>query len=510
MYRPIPPAAPQTCGKQWKTGKGCAAYRLQRLGEIHLSQGIGGKRHLGAKPSHLRRGRVQFPPKGWSSPLWRCGMTSQRGESYFMAEVRLPKTADRCRPEQALALPVYRRDIKGHQHVERLAASQAVLEELHRRDCICVAATHDLKLTQRLAGSYACYHFQETITGEGVIFDYKLRSGPSHTRNAIRLLNMLGFSQATVQPCPRASGKRRKHPMTVKIITLGCKVNQYESQAMLEALLAAGFTQAAPDEAAGVVVVNSCTVTAQSDHKVRQALRRAKKDNPGQLRCSPAACPRPFPDAAAALLEADIVLGTQNVLIWCHASRSFWPQSSGWWTSPPTSPGSLLSPCTVSEFHGRTRAFLKIQDGCDRFCAYCIIPYDPGPGGAPRPWRTSARRWRSWARPGTKKVVLTGINLPAYGKELGLHLCDAVEAACEAPGIQRVRLGSLEPEQLTPGSHCADGKPGQAVPAVPFELAVRLRRHPPPDEPPLHPPPSRGKSLGICERHSQDAPSPRT
>ena len=68
--------------------------------------------------------------------------------------------------------------------------------------------------------------------------------------------------------------------MTVEIITLGCKVNQYESQAMLEALLAAGFTQAAPDEAAGVVVVNSCTVTAQSDHKVRQALRRAKKDNP--------------------------------------------------------------------------------------------------------------------------------------------------------------------------------------------------------------------------------------
>ena len=88
--------------------------------------------------------------------------------------------------------------LKGTNTVERLAASQAVLEELHRRDCICVAATHDLELTQRLAGSYACYHFQETITGEGVIFDYKLRSGPSHTRNAIRLLNMLGFSQATV------------------------------------------------------------------------------------------------------------------------------------------------------------------------------------------------------------------------------------------------------------------------------------------------------------------------
>ena len=97
--------------------------------------------------------------------------------------------------------------------------------------------------------------------------------------------------------------------MTVKIITLGCKVNQYESQAMLEALLAAGFTQAAPDEAAGVVVVNSCTVTAQSDHKVRQALRRAKKDNPGAVTVLTGCMPQAFPDAAAALLEADIVLG---------------------------------------------------------------------------------------------------------------------------------------------------------------------------------------------------------
>ena len=103
--------------------------------------------------------------------------------------------------------------------------------------------------------------------------------------------------------------------MTVKIITLGCKVNQYESQAMLEALLAAGFTQAAPDEAAGVVVVNSCTVTAQSDHKVRQALRRAKKDNPGAVTVLTGCMPQAFPDAAAALLEADIVLAEPRALI---------------------------------------------------------------------------------------------------------------------------------------------------------------------------------------------------
>lgn len=133
------------------------------------------------------------------------------GESYFMAEVRsLKRLTDAARTGSCLLF--IDEILKGTNTVERLAASQAVLEELHRRDCICVAATHDLELTQRMAGSYACYHFQETITGEGVIFDYKLRSGPSHTRNAIRLLNMLGFSQATVHRAQELAEKGENTP----------------------------------------------------------------------------------------------------------------------------------------------------------------------------------------------------------------------------------------------------------------------------------------------------------
>ena len=237
--------------------------------------------------------------------------------------------------------------------------------------------------------------------------------------------------------------------MTVKIITLGCKVNQYESQAMLEALLAAGFTQAAPDEAAGVVVVNSCTVTAQSDHKVRQALRRAKKDNPGAVTVLTGCMPQAFPDAAAALLEADIVLGNAKRSDLVPRLQEFLATKQRVVDIAPHVTGEPFEPLHVSEFHGRTRAFLKIQDGCDRFCAYCIIPYARGRVRS-KALEDIRQEVAQLGQAGYKEVVLTGINLPAYGKELGLHLCDAVEAACEAPGIQRVRLGSLEPEQLTP------------------------------------------------------------
>ncbi|HIY26428.1 MAG TPA: MiaB/RimO family radical SAM methylthiotransferase, partial [Candidatus Acutalibacter pullistercoris] len=104
---------------------------------------------------------------------------------------------------------------------------------------------------------------------------------------------------------------------------------------------------------------------------------------------------------------------------------------------------------SISAMHGRTRAFVKIEDGCDRFCSYCIIPYARGRVRS-KPLEDIREEAARLGEAGYKEVVLTGINLPAYGKDLGGDLCDAVEAACAAPGILRVRLGSLEPEQLTP------------------------------------------------------------
>lgn len=237
--------------------------------------------------------------------------------------------------------------------------------------------------------------------------------------------------------------------MKAKIITLGCKVNQYESEAMLEALLAGGFQEAASGKEADVVVVNSCTVTATSDQKVRQTLRRARKENPGAVTVLTGCMPQAFPEEAAALLEADVVLGNARRADLLPRVMEYLSSKQRIVDIAPHEKGEKFERMAISTFHGRTRAFLKIEDGCDRFCSYCIIPYARGRVRS-KPLEDIQEEVRRLGEQGFQEVVLTGINLPAYGRELGLHLCDAVEAACQAPGISRVRLGSLEPEQLTP------------------------------------------------------------
>ena len=237
--------------------------------------------------------------------------------------------------------------------------------------------------------------------------------------------------------------------MNVKFITLGCKVNQVESEAMREALLAGGFQEAAEGQTADVVVVNSCTVTAVSDQKARQALRREKKRNPGAVAVLTGCWPQAFPQEAEDFLEADIVLGTTRRAALLPKILEYLSTKQRIVDIAPHEKGEKFEKLTISAMHGRTRAFLKIEDGCDRFCSYCIIPYARGRVRS-KPLEDIKAEAALLGDHGYREVVLTGINLPAYGKDLGLHLCDAVEAACAAPGIARVRLGSLEPEQLTP------------------------------------------------------------
>lgn len=237
--------------------------------------------------------------------------------------------------------------------------------------------------------------------------------------------------------------------MKVKFITLGCKVNQVESEAMREALLAGGFQEAAEGQPADVVVVNSCTVTAVSDQKARQALRREKKRNPGAVAVLTGCWPQAFPKEAENFLEADIVLGTTRRSALLPHILEYLSTKQRLVDIAPHEKGEKFEKLTISAMHGRTRAFLKIEDGCDRFCSYCIIPYARGRVRS-KPLEDIRAEAAQLGDHGYREVVLTGINLPAYGKDLGLHLCDAVEAACAAPGIARVRLGSLEPEQLTP------------------------------------------------------------
>lgn len=236
--------------------------------------------------------------------------------------------------------------------------------------------------------------------------------------------------------------------MKVKVITLGCKVNQYESEAMLSDLLDNGFSAAANDDIADVVILNSCTVTAESDRKVRQLFRKAKKENPDAVMVLSGCMAQAFPDDAQRLEEADIILGTSNRKQLLPHLMTFLSTRQRIIDIEPHTNDEKFEQLSIHSFKGRTRAFVKIEDGCNRFCSYCIIPYARGRVRS-KPLDALKSELRDLAEHGYNEVVLTGINLSAYGQEFGLHLCDAIEAACETDGIDRVRLGSLEPEQLS-------------------------------------------------------------
>lgn len=235
--------------------------------------------------------------------------------------------------------------------------------------------------------------------------------------------------------------------MTVFMITLGCKVNQYESQAMQAMLEESGFTAAADEQAADVIVINSCTVTGASDQKTRQALHRARRKNPGAVIALTGCMPQAYPKAAAALAEADIVVGNACrkrlapfILEYLAAPRRIVAIDAH-------ERGEEFEALHVTDFHERTRAFIKIEDGCNRFCSYCVIPIARGRVRS-KPLEALRRELEGIAAAGYREAVLVGINLPAYGQDLGLTLCDAVDVACAVEGIERVRLGSLEPDRL--------------------------------------------------------------
>ena len=235
--------------------------------------------------------------------------------------------------------------------------------------------------------------------------------------------------------------------MKVSAVTLGCKVNQYESQAMLAQLVSAGFSACDDTEKSDVVLINSCTVTAMSDHKVRQTLHRARRRNPDAVIVLTGCMPQAFPETAAELHDADVVLGNSNRASLLPDIMKYLSSRQRIVDIVPHEKAPGFEAMKVNSFFERTRAFIKIEDGCNRFCSYCIIPYARGRVRS-KPMDALKKEIAEIAANGYKEIVLTGINLSAYGQEIGLHLCDAVEAACEPDSVARVRLGSLEPEQL--------------------------------------------------------------
>lgn len=236
--------------------------------------------------------------------------------------------------------------------------------------------------------------------------------------------------------------------MKVFFHTLGCKVNQYETQEMREQLKKNGYEITDDETEASVFVINSCTVTSESDRKTRQCIRHYKNKYPESTVVLTGCMPQSFPEMAENLTEADIVLGNKNNKMLVSSLNEYFGASCRVLHLEQHKSGESLISSGISSFEERTRATLKIEDGCDRFCSYCIIPKARG-----------RVRWKNiedikievdaLSNNGYREIVLVGINLSAYGKGSDLNLSDAVFAVSENEKIERIRLGSLEPDHIT-------------------------------------------------------------
>lgn len=235
--------------------------------------------------------------------------------------------------------------------------------------------------------------------------------------------------------------------MKIAFYTLGCKVNQYESQAMAELFKDRSHEIVNADQNPDVIVINSCSVTSESDRKTRQIFRKFKKNNPEIITVLTGCMVQAFPEKAKTL-GADIVLGNTDQRNIADLLELFLNTNQPFFCVDPHETGEAFCDTKISGFEGRTRAFIKIQDGCDRFCSYCIIPYARGRVRS-RSLESIKAEAERLASNGFKEVVLVGINLSAYGKGTNTELCDAVKAVSEVDGIKRIRLGSLEPDQIS-------------------------------------------------------------
>ena len=236
--------------------------------------------------------------------------------------------------------------------------------------------------------------------------------------------------------------------MKAAIYTLGCKVNQYESRVIGEALEANGYTLVDDKQPADVYIVNSCTVTAAADQKTRQHVRKLKREHPDSVVVLTGCMTQAFPDDADVLPQADIVLGNKNNAKLPELLEEYFRYGRRILAVEPHQTGDAFAPCRVRAFDERTRAIVKIQDGCNRFCSYCVIPYSRGRVRS-KPLDALQSEIEAIAANGYKEVVLVGINLSSYGQDIGRTFPDAVACACGVSGIERVRLGSLEPDHLT-------------------------------------------------------------
>ena len=229
---------------------------------------------------------------------------------------------------------------------------------------------------------------------------------------------------------------------TVAFYTLGCKVNQYETNAMTQKMIQAGYKIIDFEEKADVYVVNTCTVTNMSDRKSRQIIRRAKERNKNAILVVTGCYVQVAKKEVSKIKEIDIMLGNQEKKDIVAHIETYQKQRQ-------ESISDILQEKTFAEFGNitytdKTRAVIKVQDGCDRFCSYCMIPYARGRIRS-RNEKEVITEISEIAKKGIKEVVITGIHLASYGRDSHTSLIDLLRQINAIEGIKRIRLGSLEP-----------------------------------------------------------------
>ena len=232
---------------------------------------------------------------------------------------------------------------------------------------------------------------------------------------------------------------------TLASLTLGCKVNMYDTQAMVEILVNHGCRIVEFEEKADIYLINTCTVTNFGDKKSRQILRKAHRLNPNAVIVACGCYSQVEPEKVAAIEGISIILGTQDrIRIGEFICQYLEGRKSADFVSNISSQREFED-LSINTQRDKTRAYLKIQEGCDRFCTYCIIPFARGPVRSRQPENVIAEAARL-SENGFKEIVLTGIHVASYGKDIkNTNLCDILKQISKIDKIQRIRFSSIEP-----------------------------------------------------------------
>ena len=246
-----------------------------------------------------------------------------------------------------------------------------------------------------------------------------------------------------------SAAKERFNMKKAASFALGCKVNQYESEAIAELFAEKGYEIVGIDEEADVYVINTCTVTNFGDKKSRQLIRKVKRQNENAIVAVVGCYAQTAPKELMEIAGVNLVIGTKDRAQIVEMVEQYDKANGVENHVSDIMKERVFEPLSIQKLANRTRAYLKIQDGCSQYCSYCIIPYARGPIRSREPQEVVAEVKRL-AENGFKEVVLTGIHVASYGKDRrDTSLLDILKQVHEVEGIERIRFSSIEPNVVT-------------------------------------------------------------